>query len=300
MSTANERIPRFGRNPARPEPPPEALPGGGREKDAEAGQEQHVVHFGSTAQAFARLLERLPGRRFWLLMDEWSVVPLELQPLLADFIRRCLLPVAGVVVKIAAIEQRSRFRVKNQDGDYLGIELGADMSADVDFDDFMVFDNDADKAKTFFAELFFRHVRQMIRDERVENSPEDIHSSAEFQSRAFTQRNAFEELVRAAEGVPRDAIHIASLAAQRAVNEPVSVPHIRIAARKWYQRDKESAVQATPEALRLLQLDPRRSDRAAPCACLFGPTGCRPKRPASSCVVRCASIARHKTWCLWT
>jgi hypothetical protein len=223
-------------------------------KRTESGNEQHVVHFGSVAQALTRLLDTLPGKKFWLLMDEWSVLPLELQPLLADFIRRCLLPIKGLVVKIAAIEQRSRFRVQDAGGDYLGIELGADMSADLDFDDFMVFNNDAEKAKNFFAELFFRHVRQMSYDDAADGGGSNglVRSSADFQSRAFTQRNAFEELVRSAEGVPRDAIYIASLAAQRAVNDPISVPQVRVAARKWYQRDKESAVQATPEALRLL------------------------------------------------
>ncbi|HEU4411745.1 MAG TPA: hypothetical protein VFS43_41260 [Polyangiaceae bacterium] len=220
-------------------------------KRTESGQERHVVHFGSTAQAFVKIIGALPGKRLWLLLDEWSVVPLELQPLLADFVRRCLLPINDVVVKIAAIEQRSKFRNKGQAGDYVGIELGADMSADLDFDDFMVFNNDAEKAKIFFAELFYRHVKQFI-DEQPEGTAQAIVSSSDFQSKVFTQRNAFEELVRSAEGVPRDAINIASLAAQRAVDELISVPHIRVAARKWYQRDKESAVQAAPEALRLL------------------------------------------------
>jgi len=221
-------------------------------KRTEAGQEEQTIHFGSTVQAMSKLLKALPGKRLWVLLDEWSVVPLELQPLLADLIRRCMLPVRDLVVKIAAIEQRSRFLEVTASG-YLGIELGADMSADVDFDDFMVFENDADRAKAFFADLIFRHVKQ----EHVETSgpsPEiaSLKDAADLVSKAFTQRTAFDELVRAAEGVPRDAMHIASLAAQRAVNDVISVPHIRVAARKWYQRDKEKTVSSNPGALKLL------------------------------------------------
>jgi hypothetical protein len=37
------------------------------------------------------------------------------------------------------------------------MEVGADAAADLDLDDFMVFGNDADKAKEFFRELLFRH-----------------------------------------------------------------------------------------------------------------------------------------------
>lgn len=49
---------------------------------------------------------------------------MDLQPLLADLVRRCMLPIPGVTVKIGAIEQRSRFRIADENG-YLGIEVGA-------------------------------------------------------------------------------------------------------------------------------------------------------------------------------
>jgi len=74
----------------------------------------------------------------------------------------------------------------------------------------------------------------------------------EFVRRAFTQQNAFSELVRAAEGVPRDAINVSMLAAMRAGNDPISVPDVRRAAQDWYHRDKGRAVAANPEASDLL------------------------------------------------
>jgi hypothetical protein len=68
----------------------------------------------------------------------------------------------------------------------------------------------------------------------------------------FTDRRAFDELVRAAEGVPRDAINIAAKAAFRATGGRISVPDIRAAARSWYQADKEAALRGRTEALGLL------------------------------------------------
>jgi hypothetical protein len=158
--------------------------------------------------------------------------------------------VHGVTVKIAAIEHRSTFRITTESGGYLGIELGSDAAADVDLDDFMVFGNDAEKAKEFFRELLFRHVKAMVEQE---GSVDDVPTTPqELVKRAFTQQKAFDEFVRAAEGVPRDAINILMLAAQRAGDSSISVDNVRGAARDWYARDKEKAISANPKASALL------------------------------------------------
>lgn len=203
------------------------------------GQLRHRVHFGDVRKTLEGIIERLaPGKKLWVIVDEWSDVPLELQPLLADLLRRALFPVPNIVVKIGAIEHRSRFRVTADDGSYMGIEIGADASADVNLDDFMVFGNDKTKANEFFRELLFKHVRAVLASEnRVDEAP---NTAADLVRHGFTQENAFVELVRAAEGVPRDAMCIASLAAQSAMDRLISVNDVRSAARRWFQRDKEA------------------------------------------------------------
>jgi hypothetical protein len=150
----------------------------------------------------------------WLLLDEWSSIPLDLQPLLADLLRRSVLPATGTTVKIAAIERRSRFRQPVADGDYLGIEVGADAASAVSLDDVLIFDHAGNRAQGFFRELFFNHARTLL--PANVDAPSDPQ---EFVHAAFSQ-TAFPELVRAAEGVPRDAINIAALAAQRAQTHP--------------------------------------------------------------------------------
>src|SRR5204863_8068756 len=102
-----------------------------------SGQERHHVLFGPVGRAMRRVIEALGGSRLWILLDEWSSVPLELQPLLADLLRRSLFPVRGLSVKIAAIELRFRFRELREGGDYLGLELGADVAAGLDLDNFL-------------------------------------------------------------------------------------------------------------------------------------------------------------------
>ncbi|HHW1877530.1 TPA: hypothetical protein ACUUCD_000396 [Pseudomonas aeruginosa] len=68
----------------------------------------------------------------------------------------------------------------------------------------------------------------------------------------FTQSNAFEEFVRSSEGVPRDAINILAMSAQRANAGKISVPDVRVAAKNWYVRGKQQAVTAKSQAMNLL------------------------------------------------
>lgn len=207
------------------------------------GTEHHQVIFGPLSRALARITAALAPARLWLLLDEWSSIPLELQPLLADLLRRSVLPTRGTTVKIAAIERRSRFREPGDEGDYVGIEVGADAASAVSFDDVLRFDHGRTQSRQFFAELFLNHVRPRM---PVTDDP------AEFVATAFS-RTAFPELVRAAEGVPRDAINIAALAAQHANTATIGIRHVRQAAQDWYLRDKYAAIAGNEPALTTLR-----------------------------------------------
>lgn len=212
------------------------------------GVERHHVVFGPLNRALRGIARALGQRRVWLLLDEWSSIPLDLQPLLADLLRRSVLPTAGITVKIAAIERRSRFTEPGAAGDYIGIEVGADAASAVSLDDFLMFDNQRNGSREFFAQLFFNHASSRL--------PSGIPRPADAESfiNDLFRRNAFNELVRAAEGVPRDAINIAALAAQHAHNEPVSVSDVRRAARDWYLRDKQTAISENSTARQMLRL----------------------------------------------
>ena len=68
----------------------------------------------------------------------------------------------------------------------------------------------------------------------------------------FTQSTALEELIRAAEGVPRDALSIVSRAALRAGNTRVATEHITTAAAQVYMTTKAALLNANVDARRLL------------------------------------------------
>ncbi len=216
----------------------------------ERGTSQHHLVFSGITDVIERIVRMLPGNRILIVVDEWTEIPPDLQPLLADMLKRVLFRIPGVGVKIGAISERSSFQ-QVSNGVAIGLEVGADAFIDLDLDEFMVFGNDQNQAREFFAQLLFNHVNAEMQA-MGSGDVSATHSLAEFMRRAFTQVTALEELVQACEGVPRDAINIAILAASRARQNQISVPHVGQAARAWYQNDKQRNVMSRARAYDLL------------------------------------------------
>ncbi len=195
---------------------------------------EEVIHltFGSIAGALADLVSILGGKRVWFLIDEWSEIPVDLQPYLADLFRRVVLPVKDITVKIAAIEHRTNFSILKNRGEYIGLELGADISADLNLDDFLVFDNNQEKAVDFIANLIFRHYKSSPTEHPT------LADADELIGGLFTQKPVFDEFVRAVEGVPRDALNLIAKVVTKAFGKPIAMNHVRAGASDWYNQDK--------------------------------------------------------------
>ncbi len=221
----------------------------GRHRLAQHGELRHRVHFGRLGSALNELSDAINGKRLWFLIDEWSAVPLDLQPYLADLLRRSVFPITKISTKIGAIENRSRFQLAIESGDYIGIELGADASVDANMDDFMVFDNDEEQASSFFLNLIYKHYLAMLEDDDDLDKPKSMY---ELRNWIFTRTDVFSEFVRASEGIPRDAFNILSGAALNAKENKISMDLIRKASQANYLRDKEAAVSANQDAQELL------------------------------------------------
>jgi hypothetical protein len=205
---------------------------------------------GSLAGALEDVMRCLRPRRLWVLVDEWSALPLELQPFLADLLRRTLFAVSGITIKIAAVEHRSRFRLRDDDGgDHegarTGIDVGGDTVAAVDLDDLLKFGNKCEDAVTFFGELLYRHVRELVKDK---GRRLHVSNASELLSAAFATPGAFCELVLAGEGIPRDVLTIAGLAAAAAGNDKISRADVSAAARDYFVRDKRGRVSGDADA----------------------------------------------------
>lgn len=218
-----------------------------RVSGAEDGAEPAAL-LGSLAGALEDVMRCLRPRRLWVLVDEWSVLPLELQPFLADLLRRTLFAVPGITVRIASIEHRSRFRLRDDDGvdtADTGIDVGGDTVAALDLDELLMFGNRCEHAVAFFGELLYRHVHELVKDKGLRL---DVAHAGELLSAAFATPGAFCELVLAGERVPRDVLNIAGLAAAAAGPDKISRADVSAAARDYFVRDKQGRISRDADA----------------------------------------------------
>jgi hypothetical protein len=196
------------------------------------------VVFPSVSSPLKSIL-RIYDAQLYVLLDEWSSLPVDVQPYLAEFIRRSFLPVANVAVKIGSLEYRSQFGVNTANG-VIGFEMGADISAFLDIDDYYVYDRNPEGITDAFANILVRHLTNELPSGHLANL--GIEVGGKLASRLFTERKVFQELVRASEGVARDLINIFSkayFAAHRRGKEKIERESVLEAARQWFEQDKQ-------------------------------------------------------------
>jgi hypothetical protein len=202
-----------------------------------------TVVFAEVAQQLDAALKALGIANLYILIDEWTAIPSDLQPYIAEFLRRAFIPVKRVTLKIAALEYRSRFSLPAQGGGVVGFELGPDVSANLDLDDYYVYDRNPDHV----VELFLEVLRKHLDAELPANYLDDlgISTSSAFRRDLFTEQATFTELVRAGEGVVRDFIGVFTAAYFRAVREgktKIDLNAVEEAARAWYETDKSTTL----------------------------------------------------------
>jgi hypothetical protein len=175
----------------------------------------------------------------YILLDEWSSLPPDIQPYLAEFLKRGVFPVQRAILKIASLEYRSRFTI-GSNGQILGFELGADIATTQDLDEYYDFDRNPEKITDEYADMLLRHLDGELAPNYL-RSTHRVSSGKDLSSRLFTDRNTFKELVRACEGVVRDLINIFSLAfnnAFRRDRDNIDRRALLAAARQWFEQDK--------------------------------------------------------------
>jgi hypothetical protein len=180
------------------------------------------------------------GAQIYFLFDEWSSLPFELQPLLAEFLKRSYLPIPQITIKIAALEYRSNFTIQQERNNHIGFELGSDISTNLDLDDYYVFDRNPEAITSNFGEMLFRHVGNELEEQYLLDTY-GIKNGIDFIRTLLTDSNNFRELVRASEGVIRDMINIFTLAffdAQRQGKDKIDKKSIVESSRQWFERDK--------------------------------------------------------------
>lgn len=202
---------------------------------------RETVVFSDVARALNEALEAL-GLNMLLLVDEWTAIPTDVQPFVADFVKRTLLPCHRVTLKIASLEYRSRFSVPLEANNLIGFEVGGDIAANIDLDDYYVYERTPDRVIEAFLELLYRHVVAELPEGYLEGE-HGITTGISFRARLFTEPATFIEAVRAGEGVVRDFLGIVGSAffrGQRAGRPKIDINSVEEAARDWFETDKST------------------------------------------------------------
>lgn len=199
---------------------------------------QDKIIFPELQRTLKRLLD-LAETRLFVLIDEWSSLPVDIQPYLAEFLKRGLLPLSLATLKVSALEYRCRFS-ESRDRGLFGFELGADIATAPDLDDYFVFDRNPQQITDVYADVLLKHLSSELPESYLQDKY-FVKTSRQFSSRLFTERNTCAELARAAEGVIRDLINIFTQAvfhAQRRGRESIDKKAIVESARQWFEQDK--------------------------------------------------------------
>ena len=202
----------------------------------QSGKQKHHIHFGTLNKELRELAKLLNGIHVWILLDEWCSLPIDLQPFLADLLCRTFFPIQNITVKIATIEQKTCFKKQNADNSYIGFELTSDVSTPIDLDNIMVFNNNKDLSKAFFSKLIYYHIKANITEQNT------VVNESELMKIIFKTQSAFEEFVKASEGVPRDAINILSLAVTDNNIDNIDIQKVRKYSKLWYTRSKSKDI----------------------------------------------------------
>lgn len=221
------------------------------EKEIYTVEVEEKVHFPDLHKQLSYVLEQA-GSECYILIDEWANIPPDLQPYLAEFIKRGLLSVPNCTTKIASLEHKSYFRAHNA-GQDIGFEVGADLAAGLDLDDYYVLDRNRDQVLSIYKEVIYRHL--------LANTPSnylsaefDVNTPDELIAYLFSNEDTFKELARAAEGVVRDLINIFTacvFASARRSRASIDKPTVKNEAREWYEKDKSEFLD--PEMQQTLQ-----------------------------------------------
>jgi hypothetical protein len=177
---------------------------------------QDTIVFAEISSSLERALATLGITRLYLILDEWSTIPSDVQPVIAEYLKRTMLPSSGVVLKIGSLTYRSNFAAKTADGTRIGLEFGGEVTRNLDLDEHYASEKDATVTLRIFTDLLWRHLVTNIDPSDYLQSTYDISTADALRERIFSDYDCFADLLRAAAGVARDFLSIFTAAYFRA------------------------------------------------------------------------------------
>jgi hypothetical protein len=208
---------------------------------------ERMLSFRDVSATLVSLLDLLGGASIHVLFDEWWEIGTdpEVQPYLADLLKRTTSNVPRMYFKLACIPGRTRLATPVTDSARhpIGMEEGDDLNAEVNLDTIAFAPENLDQVVPFFTHLIKKHVGERV--EWVRNiSLIDFESF--LMTKVFAGELPLSELCHASGGVPRDFINIYKLVTAGAARagsgdrQPLDLRAIRLGAQGAYNGKRAS------------------------------------------------------------
>ena len=208
-----------------------------------------ILPFSQVSVKIKELLNLLKNAYLVVLFDEWSSIDnkLDIQPYLADMIKRTFSSTTQIYLKIACIPNRTLLAtpITSQNPIPIGYEEGDDITADVDLDSVVFLENDLTQFLPFFMTVLKKHMgRKLDWVKEMELSEFDKFITTE----VFDKPETFSELCQASAGIPRDFLNLFRDSTLRKVNRQdanqqdasIKLVDIRDTAAKLFETKRKS------------------------------------------------------------
>jgi len=188
-----------------------------------------VIDYDSIRAELETIIESCGANAVILLIDEWSAVSLNLQPLLAEMIRKTVGVSNKIFLKIVALKYFTRTSALIDPPQRIGFQMGVDITELADLDNLLNYDIDKQGVKDFLTFVAYKHLCLSI-------SELEKHTAREFEDylckEVFESRDAYFELVRSSEGNPRDFLTMLSSCCRNAKAEAITGEATKISLEK--------------------------------------------------------------------
>ena len=208
---------------------------------------ESTIVFAEIAAAVERALTTLGITNLLFALDEWVSIPPDVQPYVAEFLKRGLLPTSRISLKIASLQYDSSFSISSSSSGKIGFSFGGEISRSIDLDEIYAYERNAALAEETFTDLLLRHLMANMSDQDHLVSRHGVTDAASLRRALFADDSSFGELLQAGGGVPRDFLNIFTAAYYRAAI--ARTPNIRADA-------ITDAARAAFTTEKLLNLDP--------------------------------------------
>lgn len=204
------------------------------------------VSFSEISKSLTELSSLFNNVRVTCLLDEWSEIPLNLQPYVAELLKRVFIA-SNYTLKIAAIPYRSKFRDTIHDDIKIGLEEGGDIFP-ISIDNRFIFEVDKNGTRNFYNEILINHMKQ-IDSEIFEDVDENRFVNYFFANQALS------EILIASAGIPRDFMNLFILAYNNRTNltQRIILKNIRNSTTQWYTSDKKEEIDKDPTTRHLFE-----------------------------------------------